>query len=101
VDGERLLIDVKTREKPTSRKSDHIQLSGYEAANKACGLPPSDRRLVLVFTPDGKYHEFTGLAGADHFFDALSAAKASRWLDKELKDAAKAAEKPQQQLEAT
>lgn len=100
VDGERLLIDVKTREKPKSRKSDHIQLSGYEAANKACGLPPSDRRLVLVFTPDGRYHEFTGEATADHFSDALSAAKASRTLDQRLKEVARAAEEPQRQLEA-
>lgn len=100
VDGERLLIDVKTREKPKSRKSDHIQLSGYEAANKACGLPPSDRRLVLVFTPDGSYHEFTGEATADHFSAALSAAKASRTLDQRLKEVARAAEEPQRQLEA-
>lgn len=92
IGGERILLDAKTREKGAVRKSDHVQLAGYEVANRDCGLPASDAQVALILKPDGTYREQRSLATEQHFYAALAACGGSRELDQILKAAEKAAE---------
>lgn len=91
IDGERVLVDAKTREKGVARKGDHAQLAGYEAANIACGIGASDRQVALILKPDGTYEEHTSVGTVDDFVSALSAYRAGGDLDKRMRAAEKAA----------
>lgn len=92
IDGERVLVDAKTREKGVDRKSDHVQLPGYEDANVACGIGSSDRQIVLVLRPDGFYNAVPCVGTRDDFQAALIACKAGKSLDKRLREAKKSRE---------
>ena len=88
IDGERVLVEAKTREKGEARKADHVQLAGYELCNRVCGLGVSDRRLVLLLKPDGTYEQRTGVATEDDFIRALAVHRAGQGLAGRMKAAA-------------
>lgn len=88
--GERILIDLKTREKGKPRKGDHAQLRGYELANVACGIGPSDRQLALLLLPDGTYREVWCCGTDEQFLSALRAYRAGAELGKAMSAAEKA-----------
>lgn len=90
IDGERVLVDAKTREKGAVRRSDHAQLAGYELCNRSCGIGPSDRQLALILTPWGEYREFECLSDADDFLAALEAFRRGKALNKRMDAAEKA-----------
>jgi hypothetical protein len=90
IEGERVLVDAKTRVKGVDRKADHVQLPGYEEANVACGIGASDRQLILVLKPDGTYNAVPSVGTREDFQAALIACKAGRSLDKRLREAATA-----------
>lgn len=87
IEGERVLVDDKTREKGGVRKADHVQLAGYEVCNRDCGLGESDRQLVLILMPDGTYREEWGVATEADFNSALLACQSGRHLDKRMREA--------------
>ena len=89
IDGERVLVDAKTREKGTDRRSDHAQLEGYELCNRSCGIGPSDRRLTLVLCPDGKPLERWSVGSEQDFLLALMTYRAGSDLGKRMTKAAK------------
>lgn len=90
IEGERVLVDAKTREKGVDRKSDHVQLPGYEDANVACGIGASDRQVILILKSDGTYDAVPCVGTREDFQAALIACKAGKSLDKRLREAAKA-----------
>lgn len=90
IDGERVLVDAKTRERGQDRRSDHAQLPGYELCNVACGIGPSDRRLVLLLMPDGSYREIECVGTEADFRAALTAYRRGAKLEKRMRAAAKA-----------
>lgn len=90
IDGERVLVDAKTREAGKARKGDHAQLEGYELCNRSCGIGPSDRRIALLLLPDGTYQEVQSAAREDDFLCALDAYRAGGDLGKRMTAAAKA-----------
>jgi hypothetical protein len=92
IDGERVLVDAKTREKPRTYLSDHVQLCGYKRTNLACGVGESDREIVLVLLPDGTYQEFEGVGTEADFNSALLACQSGKHLEKRMRGAAKALE---------
>ena len=92
IDGERVLVDAKTRATGRIRKSDHVQLEGYNEANLACGIGGSDRRVALLLSPDGSYREHESVAKPSDFYAALLACEAGKLLDKRLREADKTRE---------
>jgi hypothetical protein len=88
--GQRVLVDAKTREKGAVRKSDHVQLEGYEMTNRECGLGESDRRVALILMPDGTYREEAGVGTEADFNSALLACQSGKHLDKRMREAEKA-----------
>lgn len=90
VDGARTLYDAKTREKGAVRKSDHVQLAGYEKANAECGLGESERRIALILLPDGSWREEECVATEADFNSALLACQSGKHLDKRMREAEKA-----------
>jgi hypothetical protein len=92
VEGCRSLYDAKTRETGKVRKSDHVQLVGYETANAACGLGVTERQAALILMPDGIYREEECVATEADFNSALLACQSGKHLDKRMRDAAKARE---------
>lgn len=91
LDGRRVLVDAKTRGKPASRLSDHVQLAGYELANVECGHGSSSRQLVLVLCPEGEYREFEVVAEGSEFLAALNVYRAEKTLGKRMRAAGKVA----------
>lgn len=87
IDGRRTLIDAKTREKDAARRTDHVQLAGYEACNEACGIGISERQWILVLLPDGSYSTHPGLAEKGDFLAALDAYRCGRSLEQRMKAA--------------
>jgi hypothetical protein len=90
IDGTRVLVDAKTREKGVARKGDHAQLAGYEMCNEACGIGPSNAQIALILKPDGTYEEHEGVGTEDDFLCALHAYRAGGDLDKRMRAAQKA-----------
>lgn len=91
IDGERVLVDAKTREKGVARKTDHAQLAGYEMCNRACGIGPSDRQIALILKPDGDYEAVDSVGTEGDFLAALAAYRQAQDLDKRLRAAEKEA----------
>lgn len=89
VEGARTLVDAKTREKGAVRKSDHVQLAGYEKANTECGLGETERRIALILLPDGSYREEECVATEADFNSALLACQSGKHLDKRMREAEK------------
>lgn len=92
VEGARTLVDAKTRERGAARKSDHVQLAGYEAVNVDCGLGETERQVALILMPDGTYREEEGVATAADFAAALVACQTGKSIDKRMRGAGKARE---------
>lgn len=90
LDSERVLVDLKTREKGKPRKGDHVQLRGYEMANIACGIGASDKQLALLLLPDGSYREVWCVADDATFICALYAYRAGSELGKAMTAAERA-----------
>jgi len=88
----RILVDAKTRESGKVRKSDHVQLPGYEDANIACGIGGSDAQLVLILMADGTYREEWCVGTREDFYAALVACQTGKSVDKRMREAAKARE---------
>jgi hypothetical protein len=88
----RVLVDAKTREGGKARKSDHVQLPGYEDSNIACGIGPSDAQLVLILMPDGTYREEWCVGTREDFYAALVACQTGKSIDKRMREAGKARE---------
>jgi hypothetical protein len=92
VSGSRDLFDAKTRETGKVRKSDHVQLVGYDTSNVACGLGAADRKFALILMPDGTYREEECVATEADFNSALLACRSGKHLDKRMREAAKSRE---------
>lgn len=90
--GFTVLVDAKTREKGKVRKSDHVQLPGYEVANRACGIGASDVQMVLILMPDGTYREEWCVGTDADFYSALNSCHSGKHLEKRMRDASKARE---------
>lgn len=90
IDGQTVLVDAKTRQKPSDRISDHVQLAGYRLALEHSGQPTPDRLLILILMPDGEYLEVEGEASDEDWLTALSAYESNRLLSKRMRDQAKA-----------
>ena len=91
IDGARVLVDAKTRERGAQRRSDHVQLRGYERCNVACGYGPSDAQLVLILTPWGDPIEVPCVADNLDFAAALNAYRRGTDLQKRMDEAWKLA----------
>lgn len=91
IDGERVLLDAKTRAKPNARISDHVQLAGYEVANIEAGHGSTLRQVILILGPGGDYLEVDGVAEADDFLAALSVYRAEKSLGRRMRKARAAA----------
>lgn len=89
IDGERVLVDAKTREKGKERRGDHAQLEGYELCNIACGIGPSDRRMAVLLLPDGTYREVPSVGTEMDFMLALQTYRAGGDLGKRMRAAEK------------
>jgi hypothetical protein len=76
-----ILSDAKSRESGKDRRSDHIQLAGYERSNRACEIGASDYRLVLLLLPDGEYEEKWCVGTDADFAAALVAHKQGKALE--------------------
>lgn len=87
----KVLVDAKTREKGKDRKSDHVQLPGYEVANVACDIGASDARLILLLMPDGNYREVWCAGTEADFYSALNASQSGKHLEKRMRVSAAAA----------
>lgn len=90
--GFTVLVDAKTRETGKVRKSDHVQLPGYEIANRACGIGASDAQMVLILMPDGTYREEWCVGTVADFYSALNSCHSGKHLEKRMRDASKARE---------
>jgi hypothetical protein len=89
IDGDRVLVDAKTRERGQDRRSDHGQLPGYELANRECGIGESAYQVVLLLMPDGSYREVVCVGTKDDFLAALNAYRRGGALEKRMREAAK------------
>ncbi|HEY6731933.1 MAG TPA: hypothetical protein VI039_13035 [Solirubrobacterales bacterium] len=87
-----VLVDDKTREKPRTYKSDHVQLRLYKGANAECGIGESALELIVVLLPDGTYEEFWAVATDADANSALLASQSGKHLDKRMRGASKARE---------
>jgi hypothetical protein len=85
IEGERVLLDAKTRARPKDRLSDHVQLAGYQLANAESGHGRADRELILILGPEGEYLEVDGQAEEDDFLAALSVYRAEKDLAKRMR----------------
>lgn len=92
IDGERVLVDAKTRESGKVRKSDHVQLVGYDAADVDCGIGAADHLVALILMPDGTYRECESVATEADFNSALLACQSGKHLDRRMREAEKARE---------
>lgn len=90
----RVLVDAKTREKGAVRRSDHVQLPGYELCNVSCGIGPSDLQLALILTPWGDFIESWCQGTQGDFLAALDAYRRGNALEKRIKAAEKADDEP-------
>jgi hypothetical protein len=95
-----VLIDDKTREKPRTYKSDHVQLRGYKMSNRECGIGESDLELVVVLLPDGTYQEFWSCATDADFNSALLASQSGKQLDQRMRAAEREANKAREAVPA-
>jgi hypothetical protein len=87
-----LLIDYKTRDQPGKvRKSDHVQLQGYEDCNRSCGIGPSDGQVVIVVLPDGTFEPYWCEATPGAWAAAVNACHSARPLDSRIAAMCKAA----------
>ncbi|HYJ21075.1 MAG TPA: hypothetical protein VEW07_03510 [Solirubrobacterales bacterium] len=86
-----VLIDDKTRQKPRTYKSDHVQLRLYKTANTECEIGESALELIVVLLPDGNYHEAWAVATDADANSALLASQSGKHLDKRMRASAKAA----------
>lgn len=89
IDGERVLVDAKTRPAGKARRSDHAQLAGYEIANAECGIGASERQLALLLLPDGSWREVECVGTAEDFLAALDAYRRGAELEKRMREAGK------------
>lgn len=100
----RLLDDYKTRDGVGKvRKSDFIQLEGYEDCNVACGIGASDGRIVTIVLPDGSYEVYWGEATPGQWAAALNSCRLAKPLDsriRKLKAAAKTRLEVAEQVDA-
>jgi hypothetical protein len=88
----RLLADYKTRDGAGKvRKSDHLQLQGYEQCNLACGIGASNGRVVIIVLPDGSYELYWGEATEGQWNAAVNACGQSKPLTKRVEALSKAA----------
>jgi hypothetical protein len=79
-----ILSDAKSRESGKDRRSDHIQLIGYERCNRACGNGATDYQLVLLLLEDGTYKEKWCVATDADFAAALTAHNQGKALEKRM-----------------
>lgn len=82
----RVLVDAKTRSSGKIRRSDHVQLVGYDIANRECEIGGADLLLALILLPDGTYRESWCRATEADFNAALNIYRAGKQLDGRLKD---------------
>jgi len=81
-----VLVDAKTRTSGKVRRSDHVQLVGYDIANRECKIGGADRMLALILMPDGTYRESWCRATEADFNSARNVHEAGKQLDNRLKD---------------
>lgn len=88
----RLLADYKTRDAAGKiRKSDHLQLQGYEACNRACGIGESDGQVVIIVLPDGTYEVYWCEADYAQWAASVTACHSGRPLDSRIRAMSQAA----------
>lgn len=88
----RLLADYKTRDGAGKiRKSDMVQVRGYEDCNQSCGLPASDGQVVIIVLPDGTYEVYWGEATYGQWVAARNSCMSAKPLDSRMRALKKAA----------
>jgi hypothetical protein len=99
----RLLADYKTRAKPGKiRKSDHVQVQGYEDCNRQCGIGDTDAQVVIIVLPDGTYEVYWCEATFSQWAAAVQACEESKPLDSRIRamqQAAKTAREMRAEIE--
>lgn len=80
-----ILADAKSRESGKDRRSDHIQIVGYERCNRACEIGATDHRLILLLKPDGEYEEKWCVGTDADFAAALVAHNQGKALEKRMR----------------
>lgn len=94
LDTFRLLADYKTRDKAGKvRKSDHVQLQGYEYCNGASGIEESDAQAVILALPDGEWELYWSDSTPGEWLASMNACRAGRQVDSRMRKTAKAAKK--------
>lgn len=91
----RLLADYKTRDGIGKvRKSDYLQLQGYEDCNCSCGIGGSDGQVVIIVLPDGTFEVYWCEATYGQWVAARNSCFSAKPLDsriRKMKEAAKTA----------
>jgi len=81
----RLLADYKTRDAAGKvRKSDHVQLQGYEDCNRSCGIGDTDGQVVIVVLPDGTFEPYWCEATPGSWAAAVNACRSGKPLDSRM-----------------
>lgn len=97
----RILLDAKTRDEPRKiRKSDHVQLQGYEDCNQTCGIGSSDAQIVLLLLPDGTFREYWCDATVDEWYAALNSCHASKQVERRMAQSKREADKAREAVAA-
>lgn len=98
----RLLADYKTRAGAGKvRKSDHLQVRGYEYCNSQCGLGETDGQVVIIVLPDGTFEVYWCEATLSQWIAAVKSCQESKPLDgaiTSMQTAAKVARKLDEEI---
>jgi hypothetical protein len=80
-----VLLDYKTRDEERKiRKSDHVQLQGYEDCNTTCGIGSTDAQAVVIVLPDGNFRIVWCDATPAEWFASLNACHAGKQVDRRM-----------------
>lgn len=75
----------------------HVQLQGYETANRECGIGPSDEQIILQLREDGTWHEWPCRATFEDFRNALAIYNTGKRISSAARKDYKAMKPPQEQ----
>jgi hypothetical protein len=71
INGQRVLVDLKTSKRGRGYPEAHVQLAAYDLAEQSLGSDPADRHIVLAVGPDGSYCADEGVATTGDWLSVL------------------------------
>jgi hypothetical protein len=96
-----LLADYKTRDAAGKvRKSDYLQLRGYDDCNVSCGLGAAEALAVVIVLPDGSWELHWCEATASEWFASLTACHSGKQVDRRMAKAKREADKAREAVVA-